>query len=329
MPEIKAQAPFKVVLTDNIFPDLDLERQMLSRAGAELIEVKQTSDLADAVQDADIVINTYAKITAEIIAKMNRCKLIIRNGIGVDTIDLNAASQKGIMVANIPTYCLDEVATHAAALILDCHRKLTYLSNSVKSGHWNVKLAIPIYSLQEKTLGLMGFGKIARLLSEKMKAFGMKIIACDPYISPSTASQCGVTIVDFETLLKESDYISIHCPLLPETKGLFNGEAFKKMKNSSFIINTARGPVINQNDLLIALKKGQIAGAGLDVLETDGIEPDNPLLKFDNVIITPHSGWYSEESIIRRRTQTIENVVKVLQGGVPDSFVNRERIVGG
>lgn len=319
---------FKVVLTDNIFPDLDLEKKMLSEAGAELVEVKDPAHLAESVKDADAVINTYAKLDAPLIESMQASKLIIRNGIGVDTIDVEAASKKGIMVANIPFYCLDEVATHAAALLLNCNRKITFLNNMVKKGQWNVKLAIPVYSLEDKVLGLMGFGRIAQLLAKKMQAFGMKVIACDPYIPESLAEEKEARLVDFETLLKEADYISVHCPLLSQTKGLFNYEAFKKMKKTAYIINTARGAVINEKELAKALEEGEIAGAGLDVLETDGVEADNPLLAMDNVIITPHAGWYSEESIIRRRIQTVESVIKVLQGGQPDSLINKDAFEG-
>jgi len=317
---------FKVVLTDNIFPDLELEKSMLSKAGAELVEVKEPADLEKNVRYADAVINTYARLPAGIIEKMENCKLIIRNGIGVDTIDVEAASKKGIMVANLPYYCIDEVATHAAALLLDCNRKTTYLNNKVKNGIWDVKMAIPIYSLENKVLGLMGFGKIAQAVSRKLKPFNMRMIAYDPYVPQAVGNEHDVTLVDFETLLKESDFISIHCPLLPQTRGIFNYNAFKQMKKTSFIINTGRGPVINEKDLILSLQEGEIAGAGLDVLETDGIEMNNPLLKMDRVIITPHSAWYSEEAIVRRRTQTIENVVKVLQGGEPDSFINENKI---
>lgn len=317
----------KVVLTDNIFPDLALERQMFEKNNVELVEPILPGSLEDLLPDADAVINTYAKLTADLIKKMERCKLIIRNGIGVDTIDLKAASEKGIMVANIPTYCIDEVATHALSLILDCNRKVSYLNNAVKSGKWDVKLAIPIFSLEGKVLGLMGFGKIAQLINKRVKPFGMKVMAHDPYLTTSAAAQHGVELVDFKTLLKESDFISIHCPLTPETKGLFDYAVFRQMKNTAYVINTARGGIINQDDLLLALKEKEIAGAGLDVLDADGIDPHNPLLAMDNVIITPHAGWYSEESIIRRRVQTVENVLKVLKGGTPDSFVNKDALI--
>jgi D-3-phosphoglycerate dehydrogenase len=320
-------AKYKVVLTDNIFPDLDLERKMLAEVDAELVVVNDLQDLPTAVADADVVINTYAKVTADLINSMKKCKMIIRNGIGVDTIDIDAASQRGIMVANVPTYCIDEVATHAIALILACNRKIPYLNKEVKAANWNVKLAIPIYPLTGSTLGLMGFGRIARLVGQKAQGLGMKVIAHDPYVPQEDADDYDVTMVNFETLLRESDFISIHCPLLPSTKGLFNYETFKKVKKTAYIINTARGPLIDELGLVKALQEGEIAGAGLDVLKENNVEAGDPLLSFDNVIITPHAGWYSEGSIVRRRTQTIENVIKVLQGGEPDSFVNRKTIV--
>ncbi|MDK2928159.1 MAG: D-3-phosphoglycerate dehydrogenase / 2-oxoglutarate reductase [Bacillota bacterium] len=320
-------AEFKVVLTDNIFPDLNLERDMLAAAGAELVLADPERDLAEELKDADAVINTYAKLPAPVIEKLERCRLIIRNGIGVDTIDVAAASQKGIMVANIPTYCLEEVATHATALILACNRKVVFLNGKVKAGIWNVKLAIPIQAPEASVVGLAGFGRIPRSVSRKVKALGFDVIAYDPYVAQADADVYGVTMVDFSTLLAKSDYISIHCPLTAETRGMFDYEAFRKMKRSAYLINTARGAVVKEKDLVAALRDGLIAGAALDVLETDGIAPDHPFLKMENVILTPHAAWYSEQSILRRRTQTVEEVIKVLKGGEPTSFVNRRSIV--
>ncbi len=319
-------AKFKVVLTDNIFPDLDVERELLDKVDAELVEIKNGEGLEKEVADADAVINTYAQVPGELIEKMQKCKLIIRNGIGVNTIDVDTCNKKGIMVANIPTYCLDEVATHAVADMLALNRKLLKMDASVRSGVWDVKKAMPVYSLQEKTLGLVGFGKIPRLVSEKAKAFGMKVIAYDPYLTAEQAAEAGARKVELEELISESDYISIHCPLTPETRGMFNYEAFKKMKNTAYLINTARGPIINEPDLVKALEEGEIAGAGLDVLMQDKVSLDNPLLKFDNVILTPHSAWYSEESIVRRRTQTVESVIEVLEGREPFSFLNKKAL---
>jgi D-3-phosphoglycerate dehydrogenase / 2-oxoglutarate reductase len=324
--EEKNMAKHKVVLTDNIFPDLDIERELLDKAGADLIEIKNGIGLEKEVEDADAVINTYAQVPAELIGKMEKCKLIIRNGIGVNTIDVDACNKKGIMVANIPTYCLDEVATHAMALLLALNRKILPLDKSVHGGTWDVKKATPVYALPEKTLGLVGFGKIPRMVHEKAKAFGMKVIIFDPYVSKEDAANAGARKVEIQELIAESDYISIHCPLTPETRGMFNYEAFCSMKKTAYIINTARGPIVNEPDLARALEEGEIAGAGLDVLMKDEVSLDNPLLKFDNVIITPHAAWYSEESIVRRRVQTVESVIEVLQGREPFSFLNKKAL---
>ena len=317
---------FKVVLTDNIFPDLIMEREMLAKVDAELIEVTESANVGPECEDADAVIDTYEQIPAEMIEKMTKCKLIIRNGIGVNTIDVDACTKKGIMVANVPTYCLDEVATHAMTLMLSSARKITKLNDSVKSGVWDVKVGTPVYSLQGKTLGLVGFGKIPRLVKEKSVPFGMNVIIYDPYVSAEAAEQAGAKKVEIDELIEQSDFISIHCPLTPETRGMFNKEAFKKMKKTAYIINTARGPVINEPDLIEALRNGEIAGAGLDVLMSDKVDKSNPLLAMDNVIITPHAGWYSEESIVTRRRQTVESVISVLEGGEPLSLINRKAL---
>lgn len=319
-------AKFKIVLTDNIFPDLILERDMLLKMDAELIEITDPSILKDECKDADVVINTYEQITKDIIDNMERCKLVIRNGIGVNTIDVNECSEKGIMVANVPTYCLDEVATHVMSLLLALARKITLLNDIVKKGIWDVKKAIPVYSLQGKILGLVGFGKIPRLVNKKATPFGLKLIAFDPFITQEMIAEAGVEKVEWNELIEKSDFISIHCPLTNETKGIFNTAIFKKMKDSAYIINTARGPVINEEDLIKALKEAEIAGAGLDVLTKDNVDINNPMLAMDNVIITPHTGWYSEESIITRRIQTIESVISVLKGGEPASLINRKQL---
>ena len=317
---------FKVVLTDNIFPDLIMEREMLAKIDAELIEVTESSNVGPECEDADAVIDTYEQIPAGMIEKMSKCKIIIRNGIGVNTIDVDAATKKGIMVANVPTYCLDEVATHAITLLLASARKITRLNNSVKSGVWDVKVGTPVYSLQGKTLGLVGFGKIPRLVKEKSVPFGLNVITYDPYVSAEAAAEAGAKKVEIDELIEQSDFISIHCPLTPETRGMFNADAFGRMKKTAYIINTARGPVINEEDLIEALKAGEIAGAGLDVLMSDKVDKSNPLLAMDNVIITPHAAWYSEESIVTRRRQTVESVISVLEGGEPLSLINRKQL---
>ena len=317
---------FKVVLTDNIFPDLIIEREMLDKVDAELIEVTDPATLANEVKDADAVINTYAEITPEIINGMEKCRMIIRNGIGVNTINVDACNEKGIMVGNIPTYCIEEVATHAITLMLTLNRKVFMYNQSVRSGVWDVKKGMPIESVVGATLGLVGFGRIPRLINDRAQALGMKVLAYDPFVTAENAAETGATKAEIDQIIAESDFISIHCPLTPDTKGMFDYAAFKAMKDNAYIINTARGPVINEEDLVKALSEGLIGGAGLDVLMEDKGQTDHPLYAFDNVIITPHAAWYSETAILRRRTQTVESVIEVLEGREPHSFLNKNKI---
>jgi D-3-phosphoglycerate dehydrogenase len=317
---------FKVVLTDNIFPDLIIEREMLAKVDAELVEVTDPSKLGEEVKDADAVINTYAELTADIIGGMQKCRLIIRNGIGVNTIDVDACNENGIMVGNIPTYCIEEVATHAISLMLTLNRKIFLYNNSVRSGVWDVKKGSPIQSVVGATLGLVGFGRIPRLINERALALGMKVLAYDPFVSAEDAAAVGAQKAEIDEVISESDFISIHCPLTPDTRGMFNYEAFTAMKDSAYLINTARGPVINEPDLVRALEENLIGGAGLDVLMEDRGQIDHPLYAFDNVIITPHAAWYSEQSILRRRTQTVDSVMEVLQDREPHSFLNKGKV---
>ncbi|MDG2088899.1 MAG: C-terminal binding protein [Arenicellaceae bacterium] len=317
---------FKIVLTDNIFPDLIIEREMLAKVDAELIEVTDPSKLAEEVKDADAVINTYAELTADIIGGMQKCRLIIRNGIGVNTIDVDACNENGIMVGNIPTYCIEEVATHAITLMLTLNRKLFLYNDSVRSGVWDVKKGSPIQSVVGATLGLVGFGRIPRLINERALALGMKVLAYDPFVSAEDAAAVGAQKAEIDEVISDSDFISIHCPLTPDTRGMFNYEAFKAMKDSAYLINTARGPVINEPDLVRALEENLIGGVGLDVLMEDRGQTDHPLYAFDNVIITPHAAWYSEQSILRRRTQTVESVMEVLQDREPNSYLNKGKL---
>lgn len=318
---------YKVVMTDNIFPDLEIERRMLSAVNAEFILVPKGEDIGSYTADADVVVNTYARVTADIIARMEKCRMVIRNGIGVDTIDVRACTEKGIMVANVPHYCSDEVSTHTMALILALTRKLKPMNCAVSRGVWDVKQAMPMYSLKDKVLGLVGFGKIPRLVVEKARVFDMKVIAYDPFVSEADMGACYVEKVSMEELTAKSDVISIHCPLNDKTRNTFNMDVFRRMKPTAYLINAARAPIVNEPDLIAALQQGMIAGAGLDLLADNGADADNPLLHMEQVIVTPHSAWYSEESIVRRRTQTMESVIAVLQGDEPPALCNRAELL--
>src|SRR6187401_3486330 len=269
--------PLFVAVADSVFPNLDPAKEVLSAIGAEL--ELAPSPAPDAIMKiaagADALLVTYAKITAEMIGQMSRCRIISRFGIGVDNVDIDAATAAGIVVTKVPDYCIDEVSDHAMALLLAVVRKIPFISAKVHAGEWKMPDVVPIGRLRGSTLGLMGFGRIPQLVVPKAQSFGMKVTAYDPFVPKDVFQKLGVEQVDFETLLKTSDYISIHSPLVPETKGIFNADAFKKMKKTAYVVNTARGPIIDEAALAAALDAGEIAGAALDVMtqEPPGSSP--------------------------------------------------------
>ena len=305
----------KVVITDYEYPNVDQEREIITKSGAQLhaCHLKTSEEIAAEVEDADAVIVQYANITKEIIARMKHCKMIIKYGIGVNNIDSEAATAKGIYVCNVPDYGVDEVSNHAIAMLMALAKKLPTVTKALKNGEWGYG----------STLGLVGIGRIPSLVAHKMSNFGMKILAFDPYVSAEEAKKRGAELVDFETLCKKSDFISIHCPLTPSTTHIFNREAFRMMKKTAFIINTARGPVIEENALVEALETEEIAGAGIDVFESEPIAKTNKLLQMDQVIATPHCAWYSEEAIATLQRKVAEEVVNVLSGNRPFNCTNR------
>jgi D-3-phosphoglycerate dehydrogenase len=239
----------------------------------------------------------------------------------VDSVDLKAATDLGIIVANVPDYCMDEVANQTISMILTLIRKTAFFDKKVKSGQWDFHMGIPIHRTRGKTLGLIGCGRIGLEVAKRMSAFGVKVITFDPYLEKVSQE---VELKDFDTVLKESDFISIHCPLNDSTRHLIGDEAFKKMEKKPIIINTSRGPIVDEKALIQALKEGLISGAGLDVLEKEPPDPSNPLLQMDNVILTPHVSFYSVESISELKRRTAKNVSDVLRGRRPGSVANRE-----
>ncbi|MCL5987268.1 MAG: C-terminal binding protein [Actinobacteria bacterium] len=317
----------KIVFTDYDYPDIDIEKDILEELDCEIV-VLQTKDeqkIISECSDADALIVQYAPITKNVIDNLQKCKVISRYGIGIDMVDLNAATQRGISVCNVLEYCLDEVADHTLALILALGRKIINLNDSVKKGTWDaLRIAKPVYSFEESILGLVGFGKIPQNLFPKVLPVFKEIVIYDPYISRELIDKFNLKMISFYQMLHQSDYISIHCPLTKETHHLFSQVEFMMMKPTSFIINTSRGPMIDSADLYFALKSGQIAGAGLDVLEEEPPGIDNELIKLDNVIVTPHAAFYSETSIVELKKQTALNVLTIFKGDIPRNVVNKE-----
>jgi D-3-phosphoglycerate dehydrogenase len=317
--------PLFVAVADSVFPNLDPAREVLSAIGAglELAPLPTPDAILKIAAGADALLVTYAKITADMIGQMTRCRIISRFGIGVDNVDLAAATEAGIVVTKVPDYCIDEVSDHTLALLLAVGRKVALANAHVQAGRWEMPAVVPIHRLRGSVLGLVGFGRIPQLVAPKARAFGFRVIAYDPYMPLEIFVREGVERVEFAALLSRADFVSIHTPLMPETRGLFNAAAFRQMKPTAYLVNTARGPIVDETALSEALDAGRLAGAALDVMPH---EPPvgSPLLGRENVIITPHTSFYSEESLLELQRKAAEEVVAVLTGKPPRNPVNPE-----
>jgi len=302
----KKDYKFKVVITDAEYKDFDLERKELEKVNADLsvYQCKSEDELIEATKDADGLLVQYANINRNVIKSLKKCKVIARYGIGVDTSD------------------------HAITLALTCIRKVVLLNNAVKKGIWDYKIATPIFRLKNKKFGLVGFGSIGRMVVRKAQAFGFIVLAYDPYISSSVMTENNVEKMELEELLRESDVISLHLPLNKNTKYIISKKELKLMKKTAFLINTSRGSLINQEDLYNALNEKWIAGAGLDVLEEIPTNSDDKLLKLDNLVITPHIAFYSEDSLRDLQRIAAVGVAQVLKGEIPSFLVNKEVLKG-
>jgi D-3-phosphoglycerate dehydrogenase len=326
---------FKVVDTFHVPGTIPTYDELLTKLGAEVDKTfcATEEELVSACSEADAIIALGIRITSgyifspKVIADLNKCRLIALTGIGYDNVDIAAATEKGICVANNPYYCLEEVSDHAMALILACARKFYQLFPDIKSGKWSTQADYlsalkPLHRLSGQTLGLIGFGNIARALVPKARAFGFRIIVYAPHVPDILFRTFKVESVGLDQLLKESGFVSMHTALTPETKHMMGLQQFKKMKPTAYFINTARGELVDEKALYTALSEGLIAGAGLDVLEPEPPSPDNQLFKLNNVLITGHFAYYSEESREELFRWPWEEVARVLQGEWPQGLVN-------
>lgn len=320
---------FIVAVTDYVFPSLDPERAVLGPLGAELRpqQCRSEEEIIALAQDADAVLNCYAKMTARVIENLKRCRIIARYGIGVDNVDLAAATKARILVTNVPDYCIDEVSDHALALLLALARRVAAADAAVKAGAWDVVAHAGIRRLRGRTLGLLGFGKIAKALASKVRPLGMKVMAYDPYLAPEEIGRLGAEAAGLEKLLAEADAVSIHVPLSPETRNLIGERELARMKPAAFLINTSRGGIVNEEALAAALKETRLGGAALDVLSVEPPPADHPLYGAPNVILTPHLAFYSRESVIELQTKAAEEVARALRGEPPRSPVNPEVLI--
>ncbi|MGZ5074214.1 MAG: C-terminal binding protein [Usitatibacter sp.] len=315
----------KVVLTDYVWESLDVERKTLGDL-ADLVpmKTKKPDEFMGEAAECDALLNTYAgPITAEVMARMPKCRIIARYGIGVDTIDLEAATREGIIVTNNPTYCIEEVAEHTMALLLACARKVALYDRLVRGARWEVPPGKPMFRISGRTLGLVGFGNIARQVALRAAAFGMRVVFADPLLKESPPG-IPAAKVELDALLRESDFVSLHPPLTRETRGMIGDEALSKMKPSAFLVNCSRGPVVDTDALVRALDAGKIAGCALDTTDPEPLPVPHALRGRDNVVITPHVAWYSEQALVGLQAGAPAEVRRVLTGEWPVNVVNRD-----
>jgi D-3-phosphoglycerate dehydrogenase len=315
---------FKVLITDYAWPTLDIERAILTAVDAELI-VAQTGEELELIQLApqtDAILTCWKRVTAAVLDAAPHCRLVSRYGIGLDNIAVDRATALGMLVTNVPDFCRDEVSDQVMALLLALARRIVPFANQTRNGVWNLQTGRAIPRLRGQTLGLIGYGNLARALVPKALGFGLKIMAYTPRLAQDALAPFGVATNDLDFLLREADYVSIHAPLTPATRGMIDARALRLMKPSAFLINTARGAIVDEGALFTALQEGWIAGAALDVLAQEPPPPDHPLLTLDNVIITPHTAFYSQAAIAELAHKAAAHVAQVLGGETPTNLVN-------
>ncbi|HZK10286.1 MAG TPA: C-terminal binding protein [Clostridia bacterium] len=319
---------FKVLMTDSIFPDQEKERAMLEEIGAELLlsDSQDPAQLAKLAKDCDAIIVTFAEVTREVISACEKCKVIVRTGIGVNNVDVKAATEKGIIVANVLNYCIPEVADHAMALMLASLRKIIVYNKVVRCGVWDMNQG-SISRIGSLTLGLYGFGNISREVALRAKAFGMKVVAYDPFLEDSIFEEYGIERkVDLEEFIQSADVLSLHLGLNEHTYQIINKKTFELMKESAILVNVSRGGLVNEDDLLYAIENNLIAGCALDVMADEPGDMHSRLLTYKNVIVTPHAAFYSEESNEELRTKATEQVLQTLTKGYPEFWVNKKEL---
>ncbi len=320
----KTMSQFTVLVTDYAWPTLAIEERILGEVGAKLL-VAQRGDEAELVQlapQADAILTCWQQVTPAVIDAATRCRHISRYGVGLDNIAVEHASAQGIVVTNVPDFCVEEVSDHAMALLLACARGVVGFGRATRQGEWNNKSQGELPRLRGQTLGLIGFGNSAHALLPKARGFGLRIIAYTPRLAPDALAVPDIATQDLDFLLQEADYISLHAPLTPATRHLLNKRAFRLMKPTAYLINTARGGLIDEAALVHALDKGWLAGAALDVLGQEPPPPTHPLLQREDVIVTPHAAFYSGPAIAELARKGAQHVAQTLRGAIPANVIN-------
>lgn len=314
----------RVLVTDYAWNNLELEHKLLAKANASVVVAQTGSEeeLADLAVDVDGILTCWKSVTQKVLRNAFKCQAISRYGIGLDNIDVEFATRMGIVVTNVPSYCIEEVSDHAIAMLLALARRVVAYDRAIKAGSYDLRAEMPLYRIKGKTLGIVGFGRIGRALCRKARGLGLHIIAYDRRANAKSFEGSEIEIVNFKDLLRRSDYVSIHVPLTAETRGLFGFGAFRQMKPSAFLINTARGDIVDAQALLQALNDKLIAGAALDVLSIEPPEPADALVLHSRTIVTPHAAFNSEESLVELRETAAIQMARILSGEHPGHIVN-------
>ena len=318
---------YKVLVTDYVWPSVEPERAVLAQIGAELVVAPDGSEdtLAGLAGNVDGILTCFAQVTENVLRAARKCVVVGRYGVGVDNIAVETATELGMAVTYVPDYCVEEVSDHVIGLLMTWNRRIAYFDRLVKTSGWgSLSLTMPIMRLRGKKLGIVGFGRIGQAVCRKALAFGFEVLAYDPFVPADTATTLGGRMVDMATLLKESDFVTLHSPLIPETRNMIGAAELAVMKPTAFLINCARGPLIDEDALYDALTNSRIGGVGLDVLVDAHPAPDHPLLRLENAIITPHVAFFSEEAVLELEERAAGEVAAVLQGRMPENLVNKD-----
>jgi D-3-phosphoglycerate dehydrogenase len=312
-----------VVITDCDHGNITPEEAVLAGAGVtwRLRQGRGEEEVIAGAGDPDGLIVQYAQITGKVLDALPRVRVVVRYGVGIDTLDVAAATARGVVISNVPDYCVEEVSDHALALALACWRRIPFYDRRIRQGTWQATEVKPMLRLRGRVMGVVGVGRIGARLAEKAAGVGMAVWGYDPYLAalPPWVRQVGL-----DELLAGSDIVSIHSPLTPETTHLIDEKALRRMKPTAFLVNTARGGVVDAAALTRALREGWIAGAGIDTLEQEPPSADMPLLMLPNVTLAPHAAWYSDDAMVDLKRKTAEAVVAVLRAQRPTSVVNPE-----
>jgi D-3-phosphoglycerate dehydrogenase len=319
-------AEMVVLVTDYTWPSTEPEAEVLGRAGARLLvsETGEEPDLLALVPQADAILTCFKRVSPAVVRAGEKLQVIGRYGIGVDNIAVDEATRLGIPVTNVPAYCVDEVAEHVLALLFALERSICTYDTAVREGDWSLSRGLPMRRIAGRTLGILGFGKIGQALARKARGVDLRVLVHSPGFSPDRAAELGAKAVELAELARDSDYVSINAPLTPATQGLVGRDFLRGMKPGSYLLNAARGAIVDQDALLEALREGWIAGAGIDVAVPEHLPSDHPLLAQPNLVMTPHVAFFSEESVLELEVKAAENVAAVLSGRRPAHVVNPE-----